>query len=549
MRILVIGSVAAGTSAAAKARRNTEKAEIVIYDKDRDISYSACGLPYYIGSTIPSRDALTPRDEKWFKERYQISIHTRHEVLSIDPAKKTIKAVNLETKQPIIDHYDRLIIATGAIPKTPPIPGKNKKNVFQLRNVENADAIREYILEHQAKSAVVIGSGFIGLELLENLMSRGLKVTIIEKEDQLMPTMDGDIAKYLEHYLLSQNIDIVFNETVQEIQGNDTTLDIVTSSGKSIKADLAIFAVGVRPNVTLAQQVGIQLGETGAIRVNEKMQTNIEHIYAVGDCTEAYSILTKKPMYHPLGSTANKMGRIAGDQITGGDLTFRGILGTGIFKVLDQAIAKTGLSEREALNLGYDIETLVNIKPNHPAYYPNSSQLVIKAIADRNSRKLLGAQIIGQDGVDKRIDVLVTAMTFGAKVDDLFHLDLAYAPPFATTKDPILYTGMVLENAMVKGRKLITAQQLNQKIINKEPVIIIDARVEKQYDSDHIEGAINIPLKNIRQKAHDIDRDKPIITYCNKGVTGNAAQNILLNFGFKDVYNLSGGFKNYRTLY
>ncbi|WP_099188404.1 FAD-dependent oxidoreductase [Tepidibacter mesophilus] len=547
MKIIVVGSVAAGTSAAAKAKRNTEDVQITIYDKDSDISYSGCGIPYYVGTDIEKREELTPRNASWFKKRYDFDIYTRHEVLSIDAKKKEALVKNLNTQEEFIDSYDKLVIATGASPIVPPIDGINKKNVFSVRNVESADYIRKYILENKPKKAVVVGGGFIGLEMVENLSNRGIEVTLIDRENQIMPSMDKDVTINVEKYLKEKNISLLFKEKVINFIGEEKINTVVTDSGKEIEADLVIMAVGVKPNVNLAKRAGITLGETGAIKVNEKMQTNIEDIYAAGDCVESLSLITKQPIYHPLGSTANKMGRIVGDQITGGSLTFRGILGTGIFKVFDLAIAQTGLSEKEAVRLGYDIEIIHNIKPNQPTYYPGSSEMVIKAIADRKNGKILGAQIVGKKGVDKRIDVFVTAITFGAKAEDLFHLDLAYAPPFSTTKDPVMYTGMALDNAISKNRKLITPKELIKRLENREDIVIIDARAKKQYDEAHVDGAISIPLGELREKAKELDFNKPIVTYCNKGVTGNAAQNVLLNMGFKEVYNLSGGHKNYKV--
>jgi rhodanese-related sulfurtransferase len=313
---------------------------------------------------------------------------------------------------------------------------------------------------------------------------------------------------------------------------------------KKIKADMVLISAGVRPNTELAVKAGIVLGSTGAIKVNEKMQTNIPDIYACGDCMEEFHLVTGNPVYRPLGSTANKTGRIAGDCITGGELTFRGILGTGIFRVFDLTIAQTGLSEREAKELSIDTIVCHNIKPDKPEYM-GGKEMIIKGIADKISGRLLGVQIIGYNGVDKRIDVFATAITFKAMAEDLFHLDLAYAPPFSTTKDPVMYTGMILDNAIHKKRKLITAQELNDLIESGKDYVLIDARAKGQYDKAHIETAENIPHGVLRDYAKKLDKNVIAVTYCNKGVTGNAAQNILLNQGFKEVYNLSGGHKQY----
>jgi len=308
------------------------------------------------------------------------------------------------------------------------------------------------------------------------------------------------------------------------------------------------MAIGIKPNVELAKKINIKLGPTGAIAVDSRMQTSIPDVYAAGDCAEAYSVINGKPLYRPLGSTANKMGRIAGDQMTGGDLEFRGILGTSIFKTFDLTVAQTGLSEKEAKAQGYDVVVCHNIKYDHAEYYPDSKEMIIKAVADKATHRVLGAQIVGPRGVDKRIDVFATAITFGAKAEDLFHLDLAYAPPFSTAKDPVIYTGMILEGILNRNRPLMTPHQLIQRQLGGELITIIDTREPEAYKNGHIEGAVNIPLANLRSQAKRLDKNIPVVTYCNRGVTGNAAQNVLLQMGFKEVYNLSGGYFNYMAI-
>ncbi len=542
MKIVIIGSVAGGTSVAAKARRNDGAAEIKIYDMDRDISYSGCGLPYYIGEDYIERGNLTPRDPKWFKKRFDIDIFTGHKVTKIDKDKKEIQVENMETEEIFSDSYDKLVIATGATPIKPDIDGIESENIFYLRNVKSADRIVDFISKNSPKKAVVVGAGYIGLELLENLCHLGIEVTVIEKADRVMSKMDKDMSVYIENYLEKKGIQVILGEAVEKIENNGKLLR--TSSGKEFETDMTVFCIGVKPNTVLANDTGIDMGENGAIIVDKKMETSISDIYAVGDCAMAYSVLNGDELYVPLGSTANKMGRIAGDVITGGALEFRGILGTGIFKVFDLTVAQTGMNEEQARQKGYDIEIIHNIKPNQTEYLKSSREMVIKAIADRKSEKLLGVQIIGENGVDKRIDVFATAMTFGAKVSDLFHLDLAYAPPFSTTKDPVIYTGMVLDNAINGKNKILTAKELLEK---RAEYTVIDVRAKVQYDAGHIEGAINIPLGELKGNAVSLDKDKKYVVHCNKGVSGNAAQNILLNLGFKNVYNLSGGYKNYAT--
>lgn len=539
-RIVIIGAVAAGTSAAAKARRNDENAEIVIYDMDEFISYSGCGLPYYIGGLVEKLSNLTPRDPAFFKSKYNVDVLIRHQVLSIDTAQKTLIVKNLTDGSEFSDHYDTLVISTGAAAVVPPIPGVDLAHVFTLRNPGDARAIRNYFDQQKPKTAAVIGSGFIGLEMVENLARIGLAVTVVEKLPQVCPFLDPDMAPYLQQYLEKQQVQVFTGLSAAEIKADSVILD----DGTSIPADMVIMAVGIRPNVALAKSIGVAIGPTGAIAVNDKQQTSLPDIYACGDCAESFSIVDGRPLYVPLGSTANKTGRITGDVITGGPLRHRGIAGTGIFKVFEMGIAATGLSEKKAREGGYDVVIAHSNKPDKPEYF-HGQEIVIKAIADRKTEKLLGVQIVGYQGVDKRIDVFVTAMTAGMKISDLFHLDLAYAPPFSTTKDPVMYVGMILDNAINRGRELMTAEQLAAA----EPgsIQVVDTRIEKQYTEGHVDQALNMPHSAFRKLIGTLDKDKPVVTYCNAGTTGNATQNILINSGFKHVYNLSGGYKQFRA--
>lgn len=545
MRIVIIGAVAAGTSAAAKARRNDEDAEIIMFDKDYDISYSACGMPYYIGEEISEKKSLTPRDTEFFRKKYNVNIFIKHEVTSINSESKSITVRNLEDKNVFEEHYDKLIIATGARPFIPNIEGIDKENVFSLRNIAQAERIKNYIEVNKPKDAVVVGTGFIGMEMAENLKSLGIKVTLVEKLNQAVPTFDSDMAAYVEDYVRSNDIELILNDSVISFKGEKRVNEVMLKSRRGIKTDMVIMAAGVVPNSELAIKAGIEVGSSKAIKVNTKMETNIKDIYACGDCAESFLLITNRSIYRPLGSTANKTGRIAGDQVTGGNLEHRGILGTSIFKIFDMAAAQTGLNEREALNQGYEVSVCHNIKPDKPEYY-HGKEMVIKALADKETGKLLGVQIVGYTGVDKRIDVFAAAITFGAKAEDLFHLDLAYAPPFSTTKDPVIYTGMILDNELNRNRELITPDDLKKLIQSDEKVTVIDTRVHEQYKKDHIESAVNIPHEQIRGRIEELDSESIVVTYCNKGTTGNAVQNILINNGFKRVFNLSGGNKNYK---
>ncbi|MEL7603092.1 MAG: FAD-dependent oxidoreductase [Bacillota bacterium] len=540
MRIIVIGAVAAGTSAAAKARRNSEAADIIIYEMDTFISYSGCGMPYYIGGALKGAEQLTPRDPAFFKNKYNVDILTAHEALHINPSEKAVSVKNMRTGELFEDKYDKLILATGAKSKVPPIKGSDLEHVFTLRSIGDMYRIKKFIDEKRPGTAAIIGSGFIGLELCENFRKLGIGVTLIELLDQVAPNLDQDIAAYVADHLKSNDVTVLTGASTQEIRENGIHL----SDGTVINSDLVIIAAGVRPNTELAKQAGIEIGELGGIKVNRYMETSIPDIYACGDCIEQYHIVTGKPVYRPLGSTANKTGRIAGENVTGGTLAFRGVLGTGIFRVFNMTVAQTGLTEREAVREGYSVIASYNIKPNKPEYF-GGKDIVIKSVADKTDGRLLGVQIVGEEGVDKRIDVFAMAITFGAKAEDLFHLDLAYAPPYSTTKDPVMYSGMILDNAIHKGRRLISVKELDALKQSGRKFNLIDTRVAKQYQHKHIEGAINIPHERLRSEMANLEKDIPTVTYCNKGVTGNATQNILINNGFQDVYTISGGYRTY----
>ncbi|MGB9373484.1 MAG: FAD-dependent oxidoreductase [Jiangellales bacterium] len=542
---MVVGSVAAGTSVAAKARRNTEDAQIVIYDRDRDISYSGCGLPYYVGGEVDNIESLRPRDAAWFAKRYRVAIHTRHEVTAIDHAARTVTVHRLDTGETVTDSYDVLVLATGVASVVPPIPGADAEGVFTLRSPRHAEQIRAFVESRQPERAVVVGAGYIGLEMTEQLVARGVAVTVVEAQGHAMPRMDPDMSARVDAELRRHGVDLRTGGTVSAIEGDDAVRS-VTIDGEQVPADLVVLAVGVRPNTDLARQVGARIGPTGAVAVDRRMRTSVDGVYAVGDVAESFSAITGEPVWVPLGSTANKMGRIAGHVITGGEMEHRGILGTSIVRVFDLAVGQTGLTETAAREAGYDVEVLHNIKPDRSEYLGGRA-LTIKAVADRATSRLLGAQVIGPQGVDKRVDVLATAITFGATVGDLFHLDLAYAPPFATTKDPVHYTGMALDGAINGHAPLITPADLIGRVAAGETWQVVDVRSAADYAKAHVDGAVNVPLKELRDRVGELDPSLPTVTYCNKGTTGNAGQNVLRNLGFGRVHNLSGGNSNYQA--
>ncbi len=443
MRLIVIGAVAGGTSAAAKARRNDLSAEIVMYEIDKYISYSACGMPYYIGGEIEDEGKLTPRGPEHFKEKYDIDVKTGHEVLSFNAEKKTLEVKNLETGEIFTDHYDKLLISTGATSSIPPIKGVDKSHVFSLRNINDMNKIKGFLDQRKPKKAVVVGTGFIGMEMAENLKILGLDVTMVEMLPHVSPVLDKEMSMLIEGHLNDKGVTVYTSNSADEI----TDSQVILKDGTILDAPMVIIATGITPNTKLAKEAGVEIGVTRAIKVNKLMETNLKDVYSVGDCAEQYNLITGKPAYVPLGSTANKTGRIAGINMTGGHVEFRGILGTAIYRIFDLTVAQTGLTEREALKEGFKISVKQNRFPDKPGYM-GGKKMTIRSVVDTESGRVLGAQIIGEQGVDKRIDVFATLITYKATIDDLIHLDLAYSPPFSTTKDPILYVGMIQEDVV-----------------------------------------------------------------------------------------------------
>nr|WP_171783113.1 FAD-dependent oxidoreductase [Isoptericola halotolerans] len=552
MKIVVVGSVAAGTSAAAKARRGSEEAEIVVYERDLDISYSGCGLPYYLGGTVETIDELTPRDAAWFAKRYGIDVRTGHEVTAVDATARTVTVRDLATGETFTDDYDELVLATGVSPVVPPLPGIDADGVFTLRNPSDARAVRQWVETREVGHVVVVGAGYIGLETAEQLTERGLDVTVVEMTGHAMPRLDADVAGLVDDELRAHGVELLTGARVTGITTHDdgTVRGVQVAeatagdAGRTLDAGVVIVAVGVRPNLDLARAAGVTIGTTGAVAVDRQGRTDVDHVWAVGDVAESFDLVTGEPTWVPLGSTANKTGRVAGDALTGGDLEHRGILGTSIVRVFDLAVAQTGLTEDRAREAGFDPVVVHNIKPDRPTYL-GGQEMLIKAVADRGTGRLLGAQAVGPAGVDKRIDVLATAITFGAKAEDLFHLDLAYAPTYATTKDPVHYTGMALDGAISGRAPLVSAAELELRRHDGEKVQVVDVRSAKDRAKSAVEDSVHIPLAELRARAGELDPTLPTVTYCNKGVTGNAGQNVLRHLGF-DVANLSGGNKTYQ---
>ena len=438
MRIVIIGAVAAGTSAATEIRRNNKTAEIIIYEKDRFISYAGCGMPFYISNEVRDFSSIVPRDAKFFKEKNNIDIYTEYEVLFVNPDNKTLTVKNLLSGVEFIDSYDKLVISTGAYSVKPDLKGSERENVFLLRNINDMNDIKNFVETTKPKSAVIVGSGFIGLEMCESFKFLGMDVTIVARS-KIAKGIDNDMSIYIEEHLRSKGVNVYTNTKTVEINDHG----VVIGDGSTIKADIVLLATGVKPNVALAKDMGVELGVTGAIKVDKNMRTNIQDVYSCGDCIEMFSTINGNPIYRPLGSTANKTGTIAGSNITGVEDEFAGVLGTSIFRVFDITVGMTGLSEEEAIKTGYDVVVSIDKKLNKPEYM-GGRPIIIKAVAQKETGRLLGAQLIGYEGVDRRLDVMATAITFKASAEDLMHLDLAYSPPYSLPRDPLYYTGAKL---------------------------------------------------------------------------------------------------------
>lgn len=444
MRVIIIGAVAAGTSAATEIRRNDKQAEIVIYDKDKYISYAGCGMPYYISNEFTNFNELVPRNPEFFKTKNNINILIEHEVIDIDTDEKQITVKNILTGEIFKDFYDKLVIATGATSSLPEIKGADRDNVFLLRNINDTNNIKAFVEKNKPKKAVIIGSGFIGMEMCESFKNLGMEVTMIARSS-ISKGIDKDMSIYIENYLREKGVTVYTNTPTDEINAKG----VVLGNGNVVDADIILIAAGIKPNVELAKKIGVELGEKGAIKVDKQMRTNIKDVYSCGDCIYVYNTVTGKAMYRPLGSTANKTGTIAGSNISGKKEEFRGVLGTGIYRIFDMHVGQTGLSEEEATKQGINVVAVIDQKTNKPEYM-GGKPIIIKSVAEKETGTLLGAQVIGYEGVDKRLDVLVTAITLGAKAEDLMHLDLSYSPPFSIPRDPVYYTGAKLKAALDK---------------------------------------------------------------------------------------------------
>lgn len=542
-RILIIGAVAAGTKAAAKIKRENPAAEVVVVTKDRDISYAGCGLPYFIGGLIEERKELIVKTPEDFEAATGAAVWTLCEATKIDPKEKTVKIENLLTKEETLFSYDKLVIATGASPFVPPIPGRELKGVYTLRTIDDAVAIREAVDRGSAKKAVIVGGGFIGLEVAENLKDQGVEVSIVELVPHILPPFDEEMALYAQNYIQEQGVNIYTQEKVAFLEGAEGKIQRVITDQREIEADLVVLSVGVRPNAALAKEAGIEIGTTGAIKTNAFMETSIPDIYAVGDCAETKHLVTGAPAWIPMGSTANKMGRVAAINLADtGKERLPGVLGTTIVKLFKLNAGKTGLSERDAKKAGYQVETAIVPANDRAHYYPGYREIITKLIVDKKSHKVLGAQVVGEGVVDKPIDILATAITLGARVEDIEKLDLAYAPPFSMAMASTIVAASVIVNKLMGKLEGISPLELKKKL---DSLQIIDTRDEGSYLIGAIPGSIHIPSGELPSRIQSLDPNKETVLVCKIGKNAYLSYLKLKALGFEKVKILDGGIRAY----
>ncbi|QUL98968.1 MAG: FAD-dependent oxidoreductase [Candidatus Fermentithermobacillus carboniphilus] len=554
-KLVVIGGVAAGAKAAAKARREHPDWEIVVLEKGEDISYAGCGLPYFIGDVIKEREELVVRTPEYFKDAFNIDVLVHHEATRVDVDKKEVCAKDLVTGEEKVFPYDKLVIATGASPVKPRVPGIDLPGVFTLRTVSDAEGIRRALLPKDSPrgmKGVVVGGGMIGIEVAENLKLRGLDVTVVELTDQVLPGFDFEMARLVQKHMEEKGVRVLTGEKVESIEkGEDGKVATVITSQRRIPCDVVIWATGVRPDTSLPKGAGIELGPTGAIKVNENMETSVKDVFAVGDCAENVNLITQKPAWYPMGSTANKMGRIAAlnlepDRVLGeegGAKTrpgLKGVLGTTVLKVFDMNAAKTGLSEAQARAEGFDVETVLVPANDRAHYYPGYRMIVTKLVADKKTGRILGAQVVGDGVVDKPIDIIVTAITLGARVEDLQNLDLAYAPPFSMAMSSTIVAANVMMNKLTGRVKGIDPVTLKRRL-GDENLQIVDVRTPAEIVLGTIPGAIHIPLNELSSRCGELDRSKEQVLVCKVGLRAYLGSLILKNKGFENVKILDGG--------
>lgn len=538
-KVLIVGGVAGGASTAARLRRLDEEVEIIMFEKGEYISFANCGLPYYIGETIEQRENLLVQTPEAMKKRFNIDVRVNSEIISVNTTDKKVKVKTKEDKE-YEESYDYLVVSPGAKPIKPPIEGIDSKRVFSLRNIPDTDVIKDFVDNKGAKSAVVIGGGYIGIEMAENLIHRGLEVVLVEAAPHILAPFDSDMVVIAEREMEDNGVDLVLGDGVKAFKEYENSIDVILNSGKKINADMVILSIGVKPDTEFLKDSGIEFGTKGHIIVNEKMKTSIEGVYAVGDAVEVVDYITKKKTAIALAGPANKQGRIVADNICGISSTYKGTQGSAIIKIFSLTGASTGANERtlSALNIAH---RAVFIHPqSHASYYPGASPITLKIIFD-DKGKLLGAQAFGYEGVDKRIDVIATAIRFNGTIYDLTELELCYAPPYSSAKDPVNMAGFVAEN-ILSGKVDVFSQE-QMKEFDKNKAILLDVRTDLEFESGYIEDAINIDVDNLRDRIHELDKNKEIWIYCQFGLRGYIASRILMQNGFT-VKNLTGGYKS-----
>jgi len=547
LKVLIVGGVAGGATAAARLRRLDEQAEIILFERGEYISFANCGLPYYIGGEIKEKSALTLQTPKSFRARFNVDIRTQNEVVSIDAAAKTVEVKNLKNGEVYTESYDKLVLSPGAAPARPDINGIDNARIFTLRNIPDTYRITEFIDNEKPKKAVVAGGGYIGIEMAESLKNAGLDVTIVEFADHVIASIDYDTACDVHNHIRSKGVDLVLKDSVRAFEERGDSLKVTLGSGGELFCDMAVLSVGVRPESAVAKTAGLELNERGAIRVNDHMQTSDENIYAVGDAVEITEKVTGEKGYIPLAGPANKQGRIAADNIAGIKSVYRHTQGTGILKCFDLTVASTGITESRAKQLGLNYEKSFTYSASHASYYPGAVNMSVKILFSKDDGRLLGAQIVGYDGVDKRIDVLATAIRAGMTVYDLTSLELAYAPPYSSAKDPVNMAGYVAENILAGLTKVFHWHD-EPSLPRDGSVTLLDIRTVPEYENGFIDGFVNIPVDELRQNLGRVDTSKPAYVVCQVGLRGHTACRILAQHGI-ECYNLSGGYRLWKSIY
>ena len=544
MKIIIIGGVAGGATTAARIRRVDETAEIILLEKGKHISYANCGLPYYIGGVIEEREKLFVQTPEAFSTRFRVDVRTENEVIFIDRKKKTV-TVRQSSEDTYEESYDKLLISTGASPVRPPLPGIDLPGIFTLRNVTDTDRIKEYINSHSPRKAVVVGAGFIGLEMAENLHAQGAKVSIVEMGNQVMAPIDFSMASLVHQHLMDKGVNLYLEQAVASFEREGKGLKVTFKNGQSISADIVILSIGVRPETSLARAAELTIGPAGGIAVNNYLQTSDEAIYAIGDAIEYRHPITGKPWLNYLAGPANRQGRIVADNILGAKIPYEGSIGTSIAKVFDMTVASTGLPGKRLRLEGIDYMSSTIHPASHAGYYPDAMPMSIKITFDKQTGRLYGGQIVGYDGVDKRIDELALVIKHQGTVYNLMKVEQAYAPPFSSAKDPVAIAGYVAEDMITGKTNPVYWRELRD--IEMENKFLLDVRTQDEFALGSLPGAVNIPLDELRDRMSELPKDRMIYTFCAVGLRGYLAYRILTQHGFDKVRNLSGGLKTYRA--